>query len=59
MTSGIVVATMPHRNRLKPTCCRPETKPGPALMPTIAMKMLSPSVFMSQSAGPGMLPKVG
>ena len=50
---------MPHRNMLKPTCCSPETKPGPALMPTIAMKTLRPSVFMSHSDGAGMLPNVG
>ncbi len=42
-----------------PTCCRPLMNPGPALMPTIAMKTFRPREFMSQSAGPGMLPNVG
>ncbi len=50
---------MPQRNRLRPTCWRPATNPGPALMPTMAMKTFRPSVFISTSAGVGMRPKVG
>src|SRR5882672_720990 len=58
-TNGTVVAKMPHRNRLKPSCCRPATKPGPEEMPTTAMNMLRPTEFMNQTVGDGIRPKVG
>jgi len=35
---GNVVAKAPHRNRLMPCVRRPFTKPGPAEMPTMAMR---------------------
>ena len=56
---GTVVATMPHMNRLIPCVLRPLTKPGPAEMPTIAMKMLRPTEFMNQRVDDGMRPKNG
>ena len=34
-------------------------KPGPAEMPTMAMKMLSPTLFMNQTVGDGMRPNDG
>src|ERR1700739_3974098 len=57
--SGTVVATTPHRNRLKPSFCRPATKPGPDEMPTIAMNTLRPTEFMNQTVDDGMRPNVG
>ena len=42
-----------------PCVFRPLTKPGPAEMPTMAMKMLRPTEFMNQTVGVGMRPKVG
>ncbi len=50
---------MPHRNRLKPSFCKPATKAGPDEMPTMAMKMLRPTEFMNHTVGDGMRPKVG
>ena len=57
--SGTVVTTTPQRNRLKPSCCRPATKPGPDEMPTTAMNTLRPTEFMNHTVGDGMRPKVG
>src|SRR3954465_14791292 len=57
--SGTVVTATPHRNRLKPSCCRPATNPGPEEIPTPAMKTLRPTEFMNHRAGEGMRPKVG
>ena len=54
-----MVATMPHRNRLIPCVCNPLTNPGPAEMPTMAMKTLSPTEFMNHTVDDGMRPKVG
>ncbi|MNL73446.1 hypothetical protein D3C87_1989080 [compost metagenome] len=59
MTRGTAVAKIPHRNRLIPSFCNPATKPGPADIPTTAMKTLRPTEFMNQSVGSGILPKVG
>ena len=42
-----------------PCVFRPLTKPGPAEMPTMAMKMLRPTEFMNQTVGVGMRPKDG
>ena len=56
---GTVVATAPHRNRPTPCVLRPLTKPGPAEMPTTAMKMLRPTEFMNQTVEDGIRPKVG
>ena len=42
-----------------PCVFRPLTKPGPAEMPTIAMKMFRPTEFMNQTVGVGMRPKDG
>ena len=58
-TSGTMVATAPHRNRLTPCVRKPFTKPGPAEMPTMAMKMLRPTEFMNQTVDDGMRPNVG
>src|SRR5436190_15767025 len=58
-TIGTVVATAPHRNRPTPWVFRPLTNPGPAEMPTIAMKMLRPTEFMNQIVDEGMRPKYG
>src|SRR6516164_4118577 len=57
--SGTVVATTPHRNRLKPSCCSPATKPGPDDMPTTAMNTFRPTEFMNQTVDDGIRPKVG
>src|ERR1700750_426659 len=57
--NGTVVATTPHRNRLKPSFCRPATNPGPEEIPTIAMKTLRPTEFMNHTVGDGIRPKVG
>src|SRR5437762_12910249 len=58
-TSGNAVASAPHRNRLMPCVRRPFTKPGPAEMPTMAMKILRPTEFMNHTVGDGILPKNG
>ena len=57
--SGTVVATTPQRKRLKPSCCSPATKPGPAEMPTTAMNTFRPTEFMNQTVEDGIRPKVG
>src|SRR5690348_6005984 len=57
--SGTVATATPHRNRLKPSCCRPATKPGPEEMPTTAMKTLRPTEFMNHTVGDGIRPNVG
>src|SRR5271169_498921 len=56
---GTVVATTPQRNRLNPSCFKPATKLGPAVMPTTAMNTFKPTEFMNQTVGSGMRPKVG
>src|ERR1700746_2356132 len=57
--SGTVVTTTPQRNRLKPSCCNPATKPGPDEMPTTAMKTFRPTEFMTHTVEDGMRRKVG
>src|SRR5499427_7555839 len=57
--SGTVVTTTPQRNRLKPSCCKPATKPGPEEIPTTAMNTLRPTEFMNHKVDDGMRPKVG
>src|SRR3982751_2506232 len=57
--SGTVVTATPHRNRLKPSCCSPATKPGPDEMPTTAMNTLRPTEFMNHTEGVGIRPNVG
>src|SRR5882724_3635262 len=57
--SGTEVTATPQKNRLKPSCCRPETKPGPDEMPTMAMNTFKPTEFMNQTVGEGIRPKVG
>src|SRR6267154_1189735 len=57
--SGTVVTATPQRNRLKPSCCNPETKPGPEEMPTTAMNTLRPTEFMNHTVEDGIRPKVG
>src|SRR5437899_12928134 len=57
--SGTVVTATPQRKRLKPSCCSPETKPGPEEMPTTAMNTFRPTEFMNQTVDEGMRPKVG
>src|SRR5215475_1242080 len=57
--SGTVVAATPQRNRLKPSCCSPATKPGPAEMPTTAMNTFRPTEFMNQTVDDGIRPNVG
>src|SRR3977135_2461111 len=56
---GTVVATNPQRNRPTPACLMPATKVGPAVNPTTAMNTFRPTLFMNQSVGAGMRPKVG
>ena len=50
---------MPHRNRLMPCLCSPATKPGPAEIPTTAMKTLSPTEFINHRVEEGIRPNVG
>src|SRR3982751_339466 len=57
--SGTDVTTTPQRNRLKPSCCSPATKPGPDEMPTTAMNTFRPTEFMNQTVEDGIRPKVG
>src|SRR6266404_8187134 len=57
--SGTVVTATPHRNRLKPSCCSPATKPGPEAIPTTAMNTFRPTEFMNQTVDDGIRPKVG
>src|SRR5215469_4598947 len=57
--NGTVVTTTPQRNRLKPSCCSPATKPGPDEIPTTAMNMFRPTEFMNHSVDDGIRPKVG
>src|SRR3954462_13887137 len=57
--SGTVVTATPQRNRLKPSCCRTATKPGPDEIPTTAMNTLRPTEFMTHTVGDGIRPKVG
>src|SRR5579864_258823 len=57
--SGNVVTKTPQRNRLKPSCCRPATNPGPDEMPTTAMNTFRPTEFMNQTVEDGIRPKVG
>src|SRR5579864_9109330 len=58
-TSGTVVTKTPHRNRLKPSCCNPATKPGPDERPTTAMNTFRPTEFMNHTVGDGIRPNVG
>src|SRR5690349_18642788 len=58
-TRGTVVASAPQRNSPMPCVLRPLTNPGPAEMPTIAMKMLRPTEFMNHTVGVGMRPNFG
>ena len=58
ITNGTVVVMIPATNRLRPAFWRPTTKAGPELIPTTAMKVLSPTEFIIQSAGSGTRPKV-
>src|SRR3977135_1275742 len=58
-SSGTVVTTTPHRNRLKPSCCSPATKHGPDETPTTGRNTFRPTEFMNQTVGDGMRPKVG
>src|SRR6516165_12631544 len=58
-TKGTVVATAPHRKRPMPWDFNPFTKPGPAEMPTMAIKMLSPTEFMNQTVDGGIRPNFG
>src|SRR3954462_14633949 len=57
--SGTVVANTPQRNRLKPSCCSPATKPGPDEMPTTAMNTFRPTEFMNHTVEEGIRPNVG
>src|SRR5258705_1812434 len=57
--SGTVVTKMPQRNRLKPSCCNPATKPGPDEMPTTAMNTFRPTEFMNHTVDDGIRPNVG
>src|SRR5215470_2236650 len=57
--SGTVVATTPQRNRPKPSCFSPATKPGPDEMPTTAMNTFRPTEFMNHTVGDGIRPNVG
>src|SRR5882672_4728871 len=56
---GTVVTATPQMKRLKPSCCRPATKPGPDEMPTTAMNTFRPTEFMNHTVGDGIRPKVG
>src|ERR1700709_2792963 len=57
--SGTVVTATPQKNRLKPSCCSPATKPGPDEMPTTAINTFRPTAFMNHTGGDGIRPKGG
>src|SRR5689334_15686760 len=57
-TRGMQVTNTPAASRLSPDDFRPETKLGPAVMPTTAMKAVSPRLLSTHSAGAGMRPNV-
>src|SRR3974377_781353 len=57
--SGSVVTKTPQKNRLKPSCCSPATKPGPDEMPTTAMNTFRPTEFQNHTVDEGIRPKVG
>src|SRR5215467_12982212 len=56
---GTVVTTTPQKNRPRPSCFRPATKPGPEAMPTTAMNTFRPTEFMNHTVDEGIRPKVG
>src|SRR5271154_6203796 len=58
-TRGAVVARAPHRNKPIPCVFKPLTKPGPADMPTMAMKIFRPTEFITQTADVGTRPNLG
>src|SRR2546430_3711270 len=49
----------PYTTLFRSCVRRPFTKPGPAEMPTMAMKILRPTEFMNHTVGDGILPKNG
>ena len=55
---GITVTNMPHKNRLMPASFRPLRNPGPVLIPTTAMKIMSPMLLKAQRVDSGIRPKV-
>src|ERR1700734_618523 len=57
--SGTGVTATPQRNRLKRSCGRPPTTPGPDEMPTTAMNTFKPTEFMNHTVDDGIRPKVG
>src|SRR5580700_482887 len=57
--NGTVVTKTPQKNRLKPSCCRPATNPGPDEIPTTAMNTFRPIEFMNHTVDDGIRPKVG
>src|SRR6516165_1558196 len=57
--SGTVVTAIPQRNRLKPSCCNPATKPGPEEIPTTAINTFRPTEFINHTVDEGIRPKVG
>ena len=56
---GTDVAMMPIRKSTGPTSFNPVTNDGPEAMPTTAMNMFNPRLFISQTAERGRRPKVG
>src|SRR3954453_20351851 len=57
--SGSVVATMPQRNRPKPSCWRPAMNFGPDESPRMAMNTFKPTEFLNHTVGDGIRPNVG
>src|SRR5687768_12271289 len=56
---GTEVATKPHRKSDTPEFFRPATKPGPEVIPTIAMNTFKPTEFMNHWVGSGSPPNTG
>src|SRR4051812_805435 len=56
--NGSVVTTMPAKNNPNPLLFNPATNPGPALIPTTAMKAFNPTLLNTHNAGAGILPNV-
>src|SRR4051794_39196156 len=58
ITNGTVVTAIPASNRLNPLDFKPPINPGPAPIPTTAMKVFRPTLLNTHRAGPGMRPNV-
>ena len=56
---GMIVTMTPAQKKLIPDVFNPETKPGPALIPTTATNAASPTLLKNQAVLEGIRPMVG